>query len=114
MCSIINDGQVTYGGITTASTSRLVDTSINSGQSLGTSNPIGASLGDFIVSGGSDQIWTNGLSQPNDWLDGDNWQGDPADENVPGAGATATFNSGNVPSAGLTLSNVPDGVDIIV
>ena len=60
-----------------------------------------------------DQIWTNGLSQPNDWGDGDNWQGNPADENVPKAGETATFNSGTVPSAGITLANVPDVVNII-
>ena len=61
-----------------------------------------------------DQIWTNGNSQPNDWADGDNWQGDPADENVPKVGNTATFNAGVVPSAGITLANVPDEVNIIV
>ena len=61
-----------------------------------------------------DQIWTNGNSQPNDWADGDNWQGDPADENVPKVGDTATFNVGVVPSAGITLANVPDEVNIIV
>ncbi|MEC8840659.1 MAG: hypothetical protein VX432_03615, partial [Candidatus Poribacteria bacterium] len=61
-----------------------------------------------------DQIWTNGTSQPNDWADGDNWQGDPADENVPKVGDTATFNVGVVPSAGITLANVPDEVNIIV
>ena len=59
-----------------------------------------------------DQIWTNGNSQPNDWADGDNWQGDPADENVPKLGDTATFNAGVVPSAGITLANVPDEVNV--
>ena len=60
-----------------------------------------------------DQTWTNGVSQPNDWTDGDNWDG-TGDDTVPKSGDIATFNAGVVPSSGITLINVPDQVSIIV
>ncbi|MEC7867326.1 MAG: hypothetical protein VYE00_06740, partial [Candidatus Poribacteria bacterium] len=63
-----------------------------------------------LVSGG-DGEWTNeSVATPNDWADGDNWSG----FDIPTATDTATFNAGVVPSAGITLANVPDGVNILV